>query len=76
MQTPVSLILNMHLLKYKPQWVKPQKIKCSSVVGSRSFFIPDSSFMIDAENWRLDIPLWPCTRRAVMVRRGLKVRKL
>ena len=66
----------MHLLKYKPQWVKPQKRKCSIIVGSRSFLIPDSSLITDAENWRLGIPPWPCTRRAVMVGRGLKVRML
>ena len=44
------------------------------LLGFRGFFIPNSSLSMDAENWMLEIPPWPPTRRAVMVGRGMKVR--
>ena len=61
---------SMHLLKYNPQCLKLQKGKCSIILGIRVFFIPNSSLIVDAENWMLEIPPWPPTRRAVMVGQG------
>ena len=69
-QTPVSLIFNMHLFKYKPQCLKLQKGKPQHHCGVKRLLYPKPFSYY--WQWELNAgnSSWPPRRRAVIVGTG------